>query len=210
VLLQAIYPVTSCTVLSDNFSQREREAHAAAMRQAIALLRWAHKFGAALHLQRAERCLNKHMQLLVAMRARGAAQDAATLKYGYGSKEHTDTVLEKSRRHQSTENDLLFECWGVADRLSLHAVASACEWALTMLWEEQTVYARAAKELSKHALQRIARSLCEGMSYVRSQEKVECVDEYFMKRFKVASVWTMMEWRESDEAQAASPAKWGA
>ena len=140
MLLQAIYPVTSCTVLSDNFSQGDREAHAAAMRQAIALLRWAHKFGAALHLQRAERCLKKYLQLLVAVRARAAVHDAVTVSLGhcgfaYGSK--VVALLEESGRHRVTEDDLLFECWGVADRLSLHGVASACEWALTMLWEEQ-------------------------------------------------------------------------
>ena len=72
------------------------------------------------------------------------------------------------------------------------------------------MYARAAKELSKHALQRIARSLCQGMNHARFQQKAECVDEYFMKRFKVATAGTMMEWRVSDEAQAASPAKRGA
>jgi len=69
VLLQAIYPATSRMTLLDSFSLNERSAHAASMRQAIALLRWAHKFGAAHHLQRAEGFLQKRMQLMIAVRA---------------------------------------------------------------------------------------------------------------------------------------------
>ncbi len=72
-LLQAIYPVTSRMALLDTFAQYEREAHPASMRQAIALLRWAHKFGAAEHLQRAECFLLERVQLMIDVRAPHAA-----------------------------------------------------------------------------------------------------------------------------------------
>ena len=69
-MLQAIYPATSRKALLDIY---ESDQHAATMRQAIALLRWAHKFGAAEHLERAEGFLQKRMQHMIAVRAPHAA-----------------------------------------------------------------------------------------------------------------------------------------
>jgi len=187
VSLQAIYPATSRKALLDDFSKVEREAHAASMRQAVALLRWAHKFGAAHHLQRAECFLQKRVQLMIAVRALNAAHLPMSLQCKSMVIIQRSGLLQKERDFfRSPDYDVLFECWVVADRLSLHAVAAECEWALTMTWEEEDVYTRAATELSPCALQRIARSLCQGMSYARSQERTERVDEYFMKRYKVA------------------------
>ncbi len=179
VSLQAIYPATSRKALLDDFSKVEREAHAASMRQAVALLRWAHKFGAAHHLQRAECFLQKRVQLMIAMRALNAAHLPMSLQCKSLVIIQRSGLLQKERDFfRSADYDVLFECWVVADRLSLHAVAAECEWALTMTWEEEDVYTRAATELSPCALQRIARSLCQGMSYARSQERTERVDEY--------------------------------
>ncbi len=179
VSLQAIYPATSRKALLDDFSKVEREAHAASMRQAVALLRWAHKFGAAHHLQRAECFLQKRVQLMIAVRALNAAHLPMSLQCKSMVIIQRSGLLQKERDFfRSADYDVLFECWVVADRLSLHAVAAECEWALTMTWEEEDVYTRAATELSPCALQRIARSLCQGMSYARSQERTERVDEY--------------------------------
>jgi len=60
VLLQVFYPATSGGALSDNSD--------AATRQALALLRWAHKFGPLSSAQRAERFLNERVQLFKPVR----------------------------------------------------------------------------------------------------------------------------------------------
>jgi hypothetical protein len=67
-LLQVIYPATRSTALLDSVSPDNREEQAAAMRQALALLRWAHKFGPEEHVQRAERVLCKRLQVLAHVR----------------------------------------------------------------------------------------------------------------------------------------------
>jgi hypothetical protein len=63
--LQVVYPATSCGALPDSFSPSDREAHAGAMRQATALLRWADKFGAAELMQRAKQFLCKRVRLMI-------------------------------------------------------------------------------------------------------------------------------------------------
>ena len=68
--------------------------------------------------------------------------------------------------------DVLFECWAIADRLSVHALAADCEWAMTLLWSAESVHTRAVLELSQGALLRIARSLgalCVGASAARKE-----------------------------------------
>jgi hypothetical protein len=67
--LQVIYPVTNCGALSARFAASERTALAASTRQAIALMRWAHKFGPAENVQRAERFLLERMRLMLTVRA---------------------------------------------------------------------------------------------------------------------------------------------
>jgi hypothetical protein len=118
------------------------------------------------------------------------------------------------RWHESTDHDILFECWAVADRLSLHALAAQCEWGLTQLWETESVYMRAALDLTPGALQRIARSLCAGRraAYEQLQNLLEVNRDPSMfspsiraERFDQASsykvgtapVETMMLWRMS-------------
>ncbi len=71
-------------------------------------------------------------------------------------------------RHRSFEVDILYECWAVADRLSLHSVAAHCEWALAQLWGERRVYARVS-ELSPGAVLRIARCLSVGLDASRQR-----------------------------------------
>ena len=115
-------------------------------------------------------------------------------------------LLQKERdNHRGADFDVLFECWGAADRLSLHAVAAECEWALTMLWDNETVYMRAAVDLSPRAQQRIARSLCAGMHEATWRGHTK-LDECFMRSYKIAPAQTMMQWRMRDEEQAASVA----
>ena len=115
-------------------------------------------------------------------------------------------MLQKERgNHKSADYDVLFECWEAADRLSLHAVASECEWAVTMLWDNESAYTRAASELSPRALQRISRSLCAGMVNARWQGHTKS-EECFMRVYKIAPALTMMQWRMRDEEQAASVA----
>ncbi len=74
--------------------------------------------------------------------------------------------------HKSTGYDILFECWAVADKLSLHVIAADCEWALARLWKTESVYTRAALDLSPSALQRIARSLCAGAEAARNESQM--------------------------------------
>ncbi len=70
-------------------------------------------------------------------------------------------LLQEERGHlNSTDSDVLFYIWAVADRLGVHAVAAECEWAITQLWTVESVCMRAALELSSGALQRVARNLC--------------------------------------------------
>ncbi len=68
IVLQVVYPATSCVALSDSFCPTDREAHAGAMRQATALLKWADKFGAAMLMQRAEQFLCKRLRLMTTVR----------------------------------------------------------------------------------------------------------------------------------------------
>ena len=87
----------------------------------------------------------------------------------------------------------LFECWAVADSLSLHDLAALCEWALTQLWDKEAVYTRAALELSPGALQRIARGLSAGLADARQQLRS-------LKggvTAKTASAQIMTQWRSS-------------
>ncbi len=133
-LLQAIYPVTSRMALLEDFSQDERGARAASMRQAVALLRWAHKFGAAHHLQRAECFLQKRMRHMITVRALMAAYLIMSSQCKSFVINQRSGLLQTKRDHlESADYDVLFECWRAADSLSRHAVASECEWALTML-----------------------------------------------------------------------------
>ena len=60
LLPQVFYPATSGGALADNSD--------AATRQAIALLRWSHKFGPESNVQRAERFLNERVQLFTPVR----------------------------------------------------------------------------------------------------------------------------------------------
>ncbi len=61
------------------------------------------------------------------------------------------SLQEDLKYHQSTGYDILFECWAVADKLSLQAVAADCEWALARLWNSELVNTRAALDLSPGA-----------------------------------------------------------
>ena len=73
---------------------------------------------------------------------------------------------------KSIDYDVLFECWAIADRLSAHALAADCEWAMTVLWSAEGVHMRAVLELSQGALQRVARSLgalCAGTRAARQE-----------------------------------------
>ena len=113
--------------------------------------------------------------------------------------------------HESTGYDILFECWAVADRLSLHAIAAQCKWALAQLWERETAYKRAALELSPGALQRIARSLCVGRTAAfRACKRVlnlakhpgkkasAQLDEAGTYEVETESAFTMEQWRKWD------------
>ncbi len=64
---------------------------------------------------------------------------------------------------------------------------------------------RAPMELSLRALQRITRSLCAGMDDESGEVRYKR-EEFFMCKYRIARAPTMMEWRMSDEAQAASTA----
>jgi len=68
LMSQVVYPAASCGALTDRKPPQDREAQAAAMRQALALLRWADKFGAGEHLQRAQRFLRKGVRLMATVR----------------------------------------------------------------------------------------------------------------------------------------------
>ena len=105
-------------------------------------------------------------------------------------------ALQKQRDYLTVADcDVLFECWGATDRLSLHALAAECEWALAMLWDRETVYTRAVTELSPRALQRIARSLCTGMINDMRYGAEAC----FMSKYALANAQTMAQWRMRDE-----------
>ncbi len=102
---------------------------------------------------------------------------------------------------QSIDHDILFECWAVADRLGLHAVAAKCEWVLAQLWERETIYKRAALELSPGALQRIARSLCGGRTAAyQAFKRVLHLAKYPGKKEK-AQLRTAAELDEADKYQ---------
>ncbi len=117
----------------------------------------------------------------------------------------------QEERHclENVDYDIVYECWTVADSLSLHALASECEWALMMLWWENEYVRVRAKHtdngLSKDALGRIISSMCEGMDNATWEVKTKG-DEHLMRRYKVAPASTMMQWRMRDEEQAASRA----
>ncbi len=113
---------------------------------------------------------------------------------------------------ESTGYDILFECWAVANRLSLHAIAAKCEWAVAQLWERETVYKRAALELSPGALQRIARSLCVGrIAAYRAFKRVlnlakhpgkkasAQLDEASAYQVETESAFTMDQWRKYED-----------
>ncbi len=68
-------------------------------------------------------------------------------------------LLQKEPEHQSSEVDIVFKCWAVADRLGLHKVAAHCEWAMAHMWVVVSVRTRAALELSPGAVRRIARNM---------------------------------------------------
>jgi len=124
--------VTNCGALSARFAASERTALAASTRQAIALMRWAHKFGPAEHVQRAEHFLLERMRLMLTVRAPKTWSCALTPHQAEIASQHSGVLqAEELRWHQSTDYDILFECWAVADRLNLHALAAECEWGLT-------------------------------------------------------------------------------
>jgi hypothetical protein len=118
----------------------------------------------------------------------------------------------------STGYDILFECWAIADRLSMHAAAAQCEWVLAQLWERETAYKRAALELSPGALQRIARSLCVGRTaayqafrrvlhlakYPGKKESAQLrvaaqLDEVSTYQVETESADTMRQWRQWED-----------
>ena len=120
-------------------------------------------------------------------------------------------LQEDLEYHKSTGYDIIFECWAVADKLSLQAIAADCEWALAKLWPTERVYKRAVLDLSPCALQRIARSLCacteatrkqlenmkkRAIRYDTSKDELEnaskCLDA-------IASAETMKRWRINSE-----------
>ncbi len=131
------------------------------MQQALALLQWAHKFGPDKHVQRAERFLCERMRLMTTVRSQTCHLNALTLHALHCARQRSDLPQVKGN-HRSFEVDIIYECWAVADRLSLHSVAGHCEWALAKMWGERSVYARASM-LSPGAVHRIARSLCIGL-----------------------------------------------
>lgn len=72
--VQVIYPATSSAALSEaGIQSATREAQAAAMGQALALLRWAHKFGPEKLVQRAERFLGNSMKSFTRVRSQLSA-----------------------------------------------------------------------------------------------------------------------------------------
>ena len=125
---------------------------------------------------------------------------------------HRSGLLQEDLEyHKSTGYDIIFECWAVADRLSLHVIAADCEWATAKLWNTESVYARAAQDLSPGALHRIARSLCAGTDAAcKALDRVqELADQGLhigneLKNAKsgldaIVSAQTMLEWRLSSE-----------
>jgi hypothetical protein len=130
-------------------------------------------------------------------------------------------------KHWSSEVDILFECWAVADRLGLHKVAAHCEWAMASVWTEAGVHARAALELSPGAVRRITRSLRARMdaasqelqrvlSFSRAhygchlekngRSKIEAKVEKVCRCLTAAApAGTMAQWRIDDESM---PSTW--
>jgi len=180
-------------------------------------MRWAHKFGPAEHVQLAEHFLLERMRLMLTVRAPKTWSCALTPHQAEIASQHSGVLqAEELRWHQSTDYDILFECWAVADRLNLHALAAECEWGLTQLWETKHVYMRAALDLSPGALQRIARSLCAGKRHAYQQfqsllgivqnPKVYSVSnrdaimaQASIHKLATESAHTMLQWRMSKE-----------
>ncbi len=172
-------------------------------------------FDAAKHMQRAECFLGERMRHMVTVRPRVLSIYAHTdTVRGAEARKCSGLLQEEVEYHMSTGYDIVFECWAVADRLSLHAIAADCEWALARLWKTESVYTRAALDLSPSALQRIARSLCAGaeaaqneftnvVPYLRNYSYAMGALEKARKfLIKNAPAQTMMEWRKSKEGQA--------
>ena len=73
--VQAIYLAVGGLAVLDKFSRgtidtaAHTAAHAAIMRQVMALMRWAHKFGPDEHVQRAARFLRERVPLMLTVRA---------------------------------------------------------------------------------------------------------------------------------------------
>ena len=212
--LQVVYPATSCEALSPNISRSEREAYDSAMRQAMSLARWAHMFDAAKHMQRAANFLGARMRLMITVRPRVLSISTCNDSVWAAVATHWYALLQGDLKfHERTGYDIIFECWAVADRLSLHALAADCEWALTRLWQIPSVYMRAGLDLSPGALQRIARSLCDHIQTTRREldnihsfnKKGIKIDSYLERASNcpslsaIASAKTMMEWRMSKE-----------
>ena len=120
---------------------------------------------------------------------------------------HAGTAPDAGRRHwsgslqadtpRSFELDAVFECLAFADRMSLHAVAAKCEWALTQLWRDKSVHTRAVLELSPEAVHRVARSLS---AMIREDERRagHFDSNYMGARWQAPeSAETMMQWRMS-------------
>ena len=191
--MQVIYPATRNAALHAIYSAT-RETQAAGMRQALALLRWAHKFGPEDLVQRAERYLGDGLHLFARVRSQLHLS-------------HAGTAPDAGRRHwsgslqadtpRSFELDAVFECLAFADRMSLHAVAAKCEWALTQLWRDKSVHTRAVLELSPEAVHRVARSLS---AMIREDERRagHFDSNYMGARWQAPeSAETMMQWRMS-------------
>ena len=118
-------------------------------------------------------------------------------------------LLQDDMKHvKSIDYDILFECWAVADRLNVHALAADCEWAMTVLWSAEGVHMRAVLELSRGALQRIARSLgalCAGARAAREEvwnsrncsQYAKTYLDYVGKHLSAAETpaATMLQWR---------------
>ena len=72
LLVQTVYPPTSRLVswrVLDKCTNVEKATHAALVRQAIAFLRWAHKFGPNEDVHNAERFLRERVPLMLTVRA---------------------------------------------------------------------------------------------------------------------------------------------
>ena len=114
-------------------------------------------------------------------------------------------LQEDLEYHQSTGYDILLECWELADKLGLHAIAADCEWALAKLWQKKEVSMRAAEVLSQDAMHRITRSAHTGCHAVhRALLEVHARDGWVGRSdleqliaylHEVAPAQTMLEWR---------------